>query len=178
MRRKQSNFGNAQTLNLSQQSNRLVTNSDKISWDIETITLFCTWAIMADVERKINLRKTKTEKNFLKISFQDAKKMSQKKYSCLEEVEHHMNVSLSPKFIGNIRAGLKEEMDKFLFSHQIKLQGVPLAYDRIQIEQSKIIDDQEFLNLDICVKLIVFQPRVSKVLRGFVNKIGKCIFLL
>ena len=131
---------------------------------------------MADVDRKTNLRKT--ERNFLKISFQDAKKMSQKKYSCLEEVEHHMNVSLSPKFIGNIRVGLKEEMDKFLFSHQTKLQGVPLAYDRIQIEQSKIIDDQEFLNLDICVKLIVFQPRISKVLCGFVNKIGKSISLL
>ena len=127
--------------------------------------------IMAADDRKTNYRKT--EKNFLKISFQDAKKMSEKKYSCLEEVKHHMNVSISPKYIGNIRSGLKEEMDKFLFSHQPKLQGVPLAYEKIIIEQSKIIDDQEFINIDICVKLIVFQPKISKVLCGFVNKIGK-----
>lgn len=127
--------------------------------------------IMADGSESKHFRNIK-KKNILKISFKDAKKKAQKKYSCLEEIDHSMNLSVSPKYIGSIRNGLKEEMDKFLFSYQPILSGVPLAYDRIQIVQSKIIDDQEFLNIDIRVKLVVFQPSISKVLRGMVNKIG------
>ncbi|XP_066926340.1 DNA-directed RNA polymerase I subunit RPA43-like [Clytia hemisphaerica] len=118
--------------------------------------------------------------HFLKLAFKDAKQMSQGKHSCLEEVKHTMNISLAPKFIGNLKLGLKEEMNKFLFVYQTKLNGVPLAYDRIQITKSKIIDDQEFLNLEICVNFIVFQPEISKILRGCVNKLGDhyygCLF--
>lgn len=125
--------------------------------------------IMASNESR---HKKEPKIHFLKLAFKDAKQMSQRKHSCLEEVKHTMNISLAPKFIGNLKLGLKEEMNKFLFVYQTKLNGVPLAYDRIQITKSKIIDDQEFLNLEICVNFIVFQPEISKILRGCVNKLG------
>jgi len=99
-------------------------------------------------------------------------KMAKRKYSCLEEVQHKMSLSLSPKYISNLRLGLKEEMNKFLFLYQAKLGGVPLAYDKIQVTPMKIIDDQELFNVDINIMLIVFKPEVSKVLHGCINKIG------
>ena len=114
----------------------------------------------------------KFQKHFLNLSFEDGKKMASKKYSCLEEVQHKMTFSLSPKYISNLRLGLKEKMNNFLFLYQAKLGGVPLAYDKIQVTPTKIIDDQELLNVEIQITLIVFKPEVSKILHGCINKIG------
>ena len=116
----------------------------------------------------------KFQKHFLNLSYSDAKKLSAIKYSCLEEIEHRMTVPLAPKYLSGVRRGLKEHLNnKILFLYVDELNGVPLAYNQIKIVSSSIIDDQEFIVLDIKVNFVIFKVNISNILCGTVTKISK-----
>ena len=112
-------------------------------------------------------------RNFVQIPLQKVRKLAFKKYSCIQEVEHNMKIALSPKYLGDIGAGIKEILDKELFCYNDTLKGVPLAYDKITVVTSAIIDDQEFISVTIKVNLLIFKPEIGQSLYGVVNKISK-----
>ena len=113
-------------------------------------------------------------KNFINLSYCYAKELSVHRHSCMEEVEHETKLAMPLKYICNIPLGLKETLNKQLFIFHNQLNGVPMAFDKIKILNSQIIDDQEFFNLSIKVSFIVFKPAVGKLLCGIINKISKC----
>jgi len=105
------------------------------------------------------------------FTFKKAQKLSTTRHSCVVEVPHEMSLTMSPKFIPNIRDGLKETLDKSLLMYDKDLQGVPLAYNHIKVVSSQIIDDLEVFKLNIKLTFIVFRPEAGKLLNGVVNKI-------
>jgi len=105
------------------------------------------------------------------FTFKKAQKLSTTRHSCVVEVPHQMSLTMSPKFIPNIRDGLKETLDKSLLMYDKDLQGVPLAYNHIKVISSQIIDDLEVFKMNIKLTFIVFRPEAGKLLNGVVNKI-------
>ena len=115
-------------------------------------------------------------KHFIHLTYKDATKIASHTYSCIEEIESEKVLSMSPKFMNSIRHGLKETLNKELFVYNSSLNGVPLAFGKIHIFKSDIIDDLECFRLKLKVTFLVFKPRLGNVLRGTVNKIGMIIF--
>ena len=119
--------------------------------------------------------KRKFQKYFINISYKDAGKLASVRHSCVEELEYKLKLPVSPKYTSNIGEGVKEQLNKMLFLYEEKLKGVPLAFDKIKIVNSEIIDDQEFINLNISASFIVFKPKISKILYGVVTRISKFV---
>lgn len=117
-------------------------------------------------------------RNFIQIPLRKVRKLVFKRYSCIQEVDHNMKIALSPKYLGDIGAGIKEILDKELFCYNETLKGVPLAYDKITVLSSAIIDDQEFISVSIKVNLLVFKPEIGQNIYGVVNKISKFTTLI
>ena len=124
--------------------------------------------VMEGCQRK---RRNSYRKPGIHFSYKQAKRLTTTHHSCVIEVPHVMNLTMSPKFVPNIREGLKETLDKFLLMYDKQLRGVPLAYDHIKIVSSMVIDDLEVFKMVIKLTFLVFRPEPGKLLNGIVNKI-------
>merc|ERR1712025_1036885 len=111
------------------------------------------------------------KRDLLHFTFKQAKKLSSTKYSAVEEIIDSMSLSMSHQYVGNIRLGLKETLNKELLTYSERLGGVPLAFDHIKVINSQIVDDNNFFKLDLNLSFIVFKPQPGKLLDAVVNKI-------
>ena len=117
------------------------------------------------------VKNDRPRRKYIHFSYKEAKKLSSTQHSCVVEVLHEMSLSMSPKFVSNIRLGLKEKLGKELLTYNEELHGVPLAFDNIKVISSQIIDDQDLFKLVIKLSFVVFKPEPGKLLNAVVNKI-------
>ncbi|XP_077403860.1 DNA-directed RNA polymerase I subunit RPA43 [Vanacampus margaritifer] len=107
-------------------------------------------------------------------SFAAASELVSAPYSCLVMNTHRRHVALPPVYLNKKRTALREELKAELLKFSPSLQGVPLAYDNIQIvrRHGDIYDDSGYIHLDIQANFIIFQPEGGQKLLGKVNKLG------
>ncbi|XP_019721766.1 DNA-directed RNA polymerase I subunit RPA43 [Hippocampus comes] len=107
-------------------------------------------------------------------SFAAASELVSAPYSCLVMNTHRRHVVLPPVYLYKKRTALREELQAELLKFSPSLQGVPLAYDNIQIVRSHgdIYDDSGYIHMDIQANFIIFQPQEGQRLLGKVNKLG------
>lgn len=108
------------------------------------------------------------------LSLAEARRKCQEKHSCFTQIERTEHMSLSPSYIGRLREGIDEELSKKIMKFCDKLQGVIVAYDKIQLLQrhASIVEESPFIHFEVKVNYIVFQPQVDSKLIGVVNKFG------
>ena len=94
--------------------------------------------------------------------------------SCLFEVENEKEIGLPPRFIGQIDKGIRESLDTDLLKHSEDLDGIIVAYNKVQCLEmtGSIHDETPFIFLKVTVKYMIFRPRIGTKLRGIVNKVG------
>ncbi|XP_031563127.1 DNA-directed RNA polymerase I subunit RPA43-like [Actinia tenebrosa] len=108
------------------------------------------------------------------LSLTEARRKCEEKYSCFTKIECTECMSLSPSYIGRLKEGIEEELSKKLMKFCEKLQGVIVAYDKIQLlrRHGSIVEESPFIHFEVKVNYIVFQPQVDSKLIGVVNKFG------
>jgi DNA-directed RNA polymerase I subunit RPA43 len=108
------------------------------------------------------------------LSSAEARQKCHEKHSCFKQIELKEHMCLSPSYIGRLREGIDEELSKKVMTFCDKLQGVIVAYDRIQLVQrhGSLVEESPFLHFEVKVNYIVFQPQVDSKLVGVVNKFG------
>ncbi|KAM6900023.1 DNA-directed RNA polymerase I subunit RPA43 [Xenentodon cancila] len=107
-------------------------------------------------------------------SFAAASELLSAPYSCLVMSARRRHVVLPPVYLNKKKTGIREELDAELLRFSQSLNGVPLAYDNIQIvgRRGDIYDDSGYIHMDIEASFIVFQPEKGQKLLGKVNKLG------
>ena len=109
-------------------------------------------------------------------TFEQARDLLVEQYSCLVEEECAERIVLPPCFIGNLRKGVEEQLDKRLMLYSESSFGVLLAYERSSLQlvqrEGSIFDEDPFIYFDIKVNCIVFRPAVNCLLAGNVSKIA------
>ncbi|XP_061681581.1 DNA-directed RNA polymerase I subunit RPA43 [Syngnathoides biaculeatus] len=107
-------------------------------------------------------------------SFAAASELVSTPYSCLVMKTHRRHVALPPMYLNKKKTGLQGELQAELLKFSPRLQGVPLAYDNIQIVRhfGDIYDDSGYIHMDIEANFIIFQPKKGQRLLGKVNKLG------
>ncbi|XP_061520753.1 DNA-directed RNA polymerase I subunit RPA43 [Phycodurus eques] len=107
-------------------------------------------------------------------SFAAASELVSAPYSCLVMNKHRRHVALPPLYLNKKKTGLQGELQAELLKFSPSLQGVPLAYDNIQIVRcyGDIYDDSGYIHMDIEANFIIFQPKKGQRLLGKVNKLG------
>ncbi|XP_061616806.1 DNA-directed RNA polymerase I subunit RPA43 [Phyllopteryx taeniolatus] len=107
-------------------------------------------------------------------SFAAASELVSAPYSCLVMNTHRRHVALPPLYLNKKKTGLQGELQAELLKFSPSLQGVPLAYDNIQIVRcfGDIYDDSGYIHMDIEANFIIFQPKNGQRLLGKVNKLG------
>lgn len=107
-------------------------------------------------------------------TYEEAKEKCNERYSCFVEVEAKEHMSLSPYYIGRIKKGVEEEIERKIQRWKFldEYQGIIVAYDSIKLLQrsAEIHDDSPLIHFDIRVNYIVFKPEIGKKLVGVVNK--------
>lgn len=107
-------------------------------------------------------------------SYHEAKRKSNERYSCFVEVEATEHMSLSPYYIGRIKQGVQDEIERNIRRWKFleKYKGIIVAYDNIKLLQrsAEIHDESPFIHFDIKVNYIIFKPEKGKKLIGVVNK--------
>lgn len=90
----------------------------------------------------------------------------------MAQIRH--NVSLSPCHIGEPRVGIEQEMTSLLMQYSERVQGVILAFHKVELENpaGHIINEMPYIHCKVRADALVFQPRVGMRLQGTVNKIG------
>lgn len=108
------------------------------------------------------------------ISLQEAKRKCSEKHSCFVRVESIEHVGLSPRYLGQLKKGVNEELTNKLMRYSDVLEGVPVSYEGFRILQrsGSILDELPFIHFDVKVNFIVFKPTIGRTLVGVVNKIG------
>ncbi|KAM7447965.1 hypothetical protein ABFA07_004010 [Porites harrisoni] len=108
------------------------------------------------------------------ISLQEAKRKCSEKHSCFVRVESVEHVGLSPRYLGQLKKGVNEELTNKLMRYSDVLEGVPVSYEGFRILQrsGSILDELPFIHFDVKVNFIVFKPTIGRTLVGVVNKIG------
>ncbi|XP_037119335.1 DNA-directed RNA polymerase I subunit RPA43 isoform X2 [Syngnathus acus] len=107
-------------------------------------------------------------------SFAAASELVSAPYSCLVMNTHRKHVVLPPMYLNKKRTALREELKAELLKFSPSLQGVPLAFDNIQLmsHYGDIYDDSGYIHMDIQANFIIFQPQAGQRLLGKVNKLG------
>lgn len=125
--------------------------------------------------QRINLNMATEEKHAVySISLQEAKRKCFEKHSCFVRVESIEHVGLSPRYLGQLKKGVNEELTNKLMRYSDVLEGVPVSYEGFRIMQrsGSILDELPFIHFDVKVNFIVFKPTIGRTLVGVVNKIG------
>ena len=115
-----------------------------------------------------------TERNIW--TFTEAKEKCSEKHSCFVEIETQEHIALSPYYIGRIKQGVEEEIERKIQRWKFldEYGGIIVAYDNIKLLQrsAEIYDESPSLHFDIKVNYIVFKPEIGQKLVGVVNKIS------
>lgn len=109
-----------------------------------------------------------------RISLQEAKRKCSERNSCFIRVESTEHIGLHSRYLGRLKEGVKEELNIKLMKYSDVLEGVPVNYESIQIQQRTgcILDELPYIHFDVKVNFIVFKPTVGSTLVGVVNKLG------
>ncbi|KAL4224979.1 hypothetical protein ACF0H5_015674 [Mactra antiquata] len=85
-----------------------------------------------------------------------------------------LHVKLSPKYMGNIKTGVKNYLTAIMNNQEKMCDAFPIAYTNVKILQpfGKIISDQPCLHFDISADFIFFKPVIGRKLEGKINKVG------
>ncbi|NWU96142.1 RPA43 polymerase, partial [Upupa epops] len=107
-------------------------------------------------------------------SFETARGLVGRRYSCLVVSSHRKHVALPPRYLSRKRSGICAQLDSELLRYSESFQGVPVAYDNIKVvgELGDIYDDQGFIHLNIEADFIIFSPKKGKKLVGVINKVA------
>lgn len=95
-------------------------------------------------------------------------------YSCFKLQTSVLHLALPPKYIGDIRTGVKEQLSSELKLYSEKLDGVVIAFDNVKVLQpvGTIMDSQPWIHIDVQADFVIFKPIRGSVLKGTVNKLG------
>ncbi|EDO43221.1 predicted protein, partial [Nematostella vectensis] len=96
------------------------------------------------------------------------------KHSLFQVIQCTEHMCLPPSYLGRLKKGIVEELDKKLMKYCEKLRAVIVAYDKVTLLQRRgnIIDESPFLHFDAQVDYITFKPEIGNKLIGVVNKFG------
>ncbi|KAL0280001.1 UNVERIFIED_CONTAM: hypothetical protein PYX00_001430 [Menopon gallinae] len=96
-----------------------------------------------------------------------------KKYTCLCLKKCEKKVELSPKYIRNVNAGIRETLDKCLNKYDYSLNGFLLDYRNLKIvsdsNSGRIIGRFGEYLVTISADFYVFQPQIGSLLEGTVH---------
>lgn len=108
------------------------------------------------------------------VSAEKASKLARQPDTCVQQIRHTKRVIVEPKYLNNLCKGLKECLDPELFLYSTELKGIPIAYKDIKVYQnnSKYVEDQPEMLLEISVEYTLFQPAEGFVLAAVVNRTG------
>ncbi|XP_049607202.1 DNA-directed RNA polymerase I subunit RPA43 isoform X2 [Syngnathus scovelli] len=107
-------------------------------------------------------------------SFAAASELVSAPYSCLVMNIHRRHIVLPPMYLNKKKTALREELKAELLKFSPSLQGVPLAFDNIQLlsHHGDLYDDSGYIHMEIQANFIIFQPQAGQRLLGKVNKLG------
>mmetsp|Transcript_42332 Transcript_42332/g.92785 ORF Transcript_42332/g.92785 Transcript_42332/m.92785 type:complete len:186 (-) Transcript_42332:117-674(-) len=93
----------------------------------------------------------------------------------LFEVEAKLHVKLSPAYLGNLQAGIFDQLNKSLLKHIDDLGGVVLSYDHVRVlsKHASIHNDDPFLYVPISLSTLMFAPTVGDKLEAVVTRHGR-----
>uniref|UniRef100_A0A7S0J9G8 RPA43 OB domain-containing protein n=1 Tax=Calcidiscus leptoporus TaxID=127549 RepID=A0A7S0J9G8_9EUKA len=94
--------------------------------------------------------------------------------SALVHADLKMHLRLSPAYLGNIRAGIAEQLNRSLLRYISRLRGVVLCYSNIQIldDLGCIANDDPHIHIPVSLCVLLFAPTVGDRLDGVVTRIG------
>ena len=103
-----------------------------------------------------------------------AKRKCEERNSSFVRVEKVEHINIEPAFLGRIQEGVKQELDKKLMRYSEELNGIVVAYDKLEFKHKsgRIVGEQPFIHFGIKVEYIVFKPTINCYLTGVINKFG------
>ena len=93
-------------------------------------------------------------------------------------VQHNvlLKTALSPQDLHAPLECVRSQLSKMLLKYSDELKGVPVTFGDIELPPGKdygrILGEVPWVHVDVCTKILVFQPAVGLVLRGRVNKLS------
>ena len=129
---------------------------------------------MADQKAWMRKPNTVNKMGFPCLSYSKAVDFINSGNSCLVEVEQQRQISLAPRYIGQLDVGIREYLDADILKYSDELDGIVVCYKQVQcLETSGCINDEApLVHFTVKVKYIVFRPRVGAKLKGVVNRVG------
>ena len=108
------------------------------------------------------------------MSVAEARQKCHEKHSCFQPIEFTEHICLPPCYIGRLKEGINNELSANVMKFCDKLEGVIVAYDKIELihGHGSLVDESPLLHFDVKVNYIVFQPQIDSKLVGEVNKFG------
>eukprot|EP00743_Colponemidia_sp_Colp-15_P007375 GILK01007963.1.p1 GENE.GILK01007963.1~~GILK01007963.1.p1 ORF type:complete len:250 (+),score=53.32 GILK01007963.1:41-790(+) len=85
-----------------------------------------------------------------------------------------LNVHLHPSYIGNIKAGVEEQLNQMLLKYTEEMDGVLLSYWDLKYRNrhARIINETPYLHFHIQTQVLTFAPTPGLRLVGTINKAG------
>ncbi|XP_068094741.1 DNA-directed RNA polymerase I subunit RPA43 [Hyperolius riggenbachi] len=107
-------------------------------------------------------------------SFSSARSLVSSAHSCLVVNTRRRHLALPPKYLHRKRSGIQEQLNAELLKYNVRLGGVPVAYDNIKIvgEFGDIHDDVGYIHLTVEADYVIFLPQQGQKLVGVVNKVA------
>ncbi len=88
-----------------------------------------------------------------------------------------LKAALSPQDLHAPMECVRSQLSKMLLKYSDELKGVPVTFGDIELppgkEYGRILGEVPWIHVDVCTKVLVFQPAVGLVLRGRVNKLSE-----
>ncbi|XP_063594179.1 DNA-directed RNA polymerase I subunit RPA43-like [Penaeus indicus] len=108
----------------------------------------------------------------VKVNLEEAKKLLSVPESCLRKVEGELTVLVHPMHSSNIKEGVLEELSALIKRYSKELQGIPMAYEKIQLVSCNgwLFDTNPFNHVVVRAMFYVFTPQIGNILEATVKK--------
>ncbi|PIK37762.1 putative DNA-directed RNA polymerase I subunit RPA43-like [Apostichopus japonicus] len=109
------------------------------------------------------------------MQFNEAVKLAQDPLSgCVVISEHVHHLSLPPRYIGNIKTGVKEILRKLLGRYNNNVDGILLAYSNIKITQRNavLLYDDVDMHMDVRYDAVIFRVVPGSLLKCKINEVS------
>ncbi|XP_071954864.1 DNA-directed RNA polymerase I subunit RPA43-like [Antedon mediterranea] len=108
-------------------------------------------------------------------TFSEAVDLLKDKYSSLIRKTSIRHITLPPKYLGRLKAGVNDIINADLGLYSDRLGGVMIAFSNLRMckPTGTIVDDQAFIHFDVQLDEIIFKPAIGSWLKGIVNKKGE-----